>query len=50
MALLTKVAIGCGPTIYELDTSRVAGGDRSEFEPSAPASSSASSASRTGPN
>ncbi len=32
MALLTKVAIGCGPAIYDNDASIVAGADASEIE------------------
>jgi hypothetical protein len=32
MALLTKVTIGCGPAIYNKDSSTVAGSDQSELE------------------
>jgi len=32
MALLTKVTIGCGPAIYNADSSTVAGSDASELE------------------
>ncbi len=32
MDLLTKVAIGCGPAIYDTDASTVAGSDASEIE------------------
>ena len=32
MALLTKVTIGCGPAIYNADSSTVAGTDQSELE------------------
>jgi hypothetical protein len=32
MDLLTKVTIGCGPTIYNADSSTVAGSDKSELE------------------
>jgi hypothetical protein len=32
MALLTKVTIGCGPAIYNKDSSTVAGTDASELE------------------
>ena len=32
MALLTKVTIGCGPSIYNADASTVAGSQRSELE------------------
>ena len=32
MALLTKVTIGCGPSIYHSDSSTVAGSDPSELE------------------
>ena len=32
MALLTKVTIGCGPAIYNADSSTVAGTDASELE------------------
>lgn len=32
MALLTKVTIGCGPAIYNDDSSTVAGSDASELE------------------
>ena len=32
MALLTKVSIGCGPAIYNADSSTVAGSDESELE------------------
>jgi len=32
MALLTKVTIGCGPAIYNADSSTVAGTDESELE------------------
>ncbi|MFN7267428.1 MAG: DUF2853 family protein [Cereibacter sp.] len=32
MALLTKVTIGCGPAIYNADSSTVAGTDTSELE------------------
>lgn len=32
MALLTKVTIGCGPAIYNEDSSTVAGSDPSELE------------------
>jgi hypothetical protein len=32
MALLTKVTIGCGPAIYNKDSSTVAGTDQSELE------------------
>jgi len=32
MGLLTKVMIGCGPAIYNADSSTVAGSDRSELE------------------
>ena len=32
MALLTKVTIGCGPSIYNADSSTVAGTDESELE------------------
>jgi len=32
MALLTKVTIGCGPSIYNADASTVAGSDPSELE------------------
>ncbi|OIQ64033.1 hypothetical protein GALL_544190 [mine drainage metagenome] len=32
MALLTKVTIGCGPSIYNADSSTVAGSDPSELE------------------
>jgi len=32
MALLTKVAIGCGPAIYSADAATVAGSDASELE------------------
>jgi Protein of unknown function (DUF2853) len=32
MALLTKVTIGCGPAIYNADSSTVAGSDVSELE------------------
>ena len=32
MALLTKVTIGCGPAIYNADSSTVAGSDPSELE------------------
>jgi len=32
MALLTKVTIGCGPAIYSVDSSTVAGTDASELE------------------
>ena len=31
MALLTKVTIGCGPAIYNADSSTVAGTDTSEI-------------------
>ena len=32
MDLLTKVTIGCGPSIYNADSSTVAGSDKSELE------------------
>jgi hypothetical protein len=32
MALLTKVTIGCGPSIYSQDSETVAGSDKSELE------------------
>lgn len=32
MALLTKVAIGCGPSIYNADSATVAGSDAAELE------------------
>jgi hypothetical protein len=32
MALLTKVTIGCGPAIYNADSSTVAGSDPAELE------------------
>ncbi|MEZ5777054.1 MAG: DUF2853 family protein [Paracoccaceae bacterium] len=32
MALLTKVTIGCGPSIYDADASTVAAGQESELE------------------
>ena len=32
MALLTKVTVGCGPAIYNADSSTVAGSDASELE------------------
>lgn len=32
MALLTKVTIGCGPSIYDKDASTVAGSQESEIE------------------
>ena len=32
MALLTKVTIGCGPTIYNADSATVAGSDKAELE------------------
>ena len=32
MALLTKVTIGCGPSIYDNDAATVAGSDASELE------------------
>jgi len=32
MALLTKVTIGCGPSIYDADASTVAASDRDELE------------------
>ena len=32
MALLTKVTIGCGPAIYNSDSSTVAGSDETELE------------------
>ena len=32
MALLTKVTIGCGPSIYNADSATVAGSDASELE------------------
>ena len=32
MELLTKVTIGCGPAIYNVDASTVAGSDASEIE------------------
>ena len=32
MNLLTKVTIGCGPSIYDADASTVAGGQASELE------------------
>ncbi|RZJ52386.1 MAG: DUF2853 family protein [Flavobacterium sp.] len=32
MDLLTKVTIGCGPSIYNQDASTVAGSDKSELE------------------
>lgn len=32
MDLLTKVTIGCGPAIYNLDASTVSGGDQSELD------------------
>ena len=32
MALLTKVTIGCGPSIYNTDASTVAGSDPTELE------------------
>jgi len=32
MALLTKVTIGCGPTIYNADSATVAGSDKTELE------------------
>ena len=32
MALLTKVTIGCGPSIYNADSSTVAGSDPAELE------------------
>lgn len=32
MELLTKVTIGCGPAIYNVDASAVAGSDASEIE------------------
>jgi hypothetical protein len=32
MGLLTKVTIGCGPAIYNADSSTVAGSDASELE------------------
>ena len=32
MALLTKVTIGCGPSIYNADSATVAGTDASELE------------------
>lgn len=32
MALLTKVTIGCGPTIYDADACTVAGSDKAELE------------------
>ena len=31
MALLTKVTIGCGPSIYDADASTVAASDRDEL-------------------
>ena len=32
MGLLTKVTIGCGPSIYDADASTVAGSDKDELE------------------
>ena len=32
MALLTKVTVGCGPSIYNADASTVSGTDKSELE------------------
>jgi hypothetical protein len=32
MELLTKVTIGCGPTIYNADSATVAGSDKTELE------------------
>jgi hypothetical protein len=32
MALLTKVTIGCGPSVYDADASTVAGSDEGELE------------------
>ena len=32
MDLLTKVTIGCGPTIYNADSATVAGSDKAELE------------------
>ena len=32
MALLTKVTIGCGPAVYNADSSTVAGSDKGELE------------------
>ncbi len=32
MDLLTKVTVGCGPSIYNKDSSTVAGSDKSELE------------------
>ena len=32
MALLTKVTVGCGPSIYDSDAATVAGSDPSELE------------------
>lgn len=32
MALLTKVTVGCGPSIYNADASTVSGSDTSELE------------------
>jgi hypothetical protein len=32
MGLLTKVTIGCGPTIYDADACTVAGSDQAELE------------------
>ena len=32
MALLTKVTIGCGPSVYDDDASLVSGGDDSEID------------------
>ena len=32
MALLTKVTIGCGPSIYNADASTVSGSDQSELD------------------
>ena len=32
MALLTKVTVGCGPSIYDNDAATVAGSDASELE------------------
>lgn len=32
MALLTKVTVGCGPSIYNADASTVAGSDAAELE------------------
>ena len=32
MALLTKVTVGCGPAIYDQDSSTIAGSDKGEVE------------------